>query len=183
MSLRLNEARSIFSNFVGMAENQKSVILNSEQLERKLDRLAYEVYEQNFQEQEIYICGIMGRGFMVAVQIADRLRRMSHFDVSVSEVILNKEHPENHEILLNPDLSVKGKCVILCDDVLYTGKTLAYAAIPFMTHHVRKLQCLVLIHRNHLTFPIQPRFIGMKLATTLQEHISVNLAAGIVELK
>ena len=159
------------------------LILNQVQIDQKIHRLAYQIYEQHFGEQEIYVCGIQNRGFELAVKIADALQKISGYEVKCSKVLIDKANPMVENIKLEPDLKVKDKIVILCDDVLYTGKTLAYAAIPFLTHQVKQLQCLVLIDRNHIHFPIKPTFVGLTLATTLQENVEVDFTIGSVKLK
>nr|MDQ3073133.1 phosphoribosyltransferase [Bacteroidota bacterium] len=150
--------------------------------DQKITRLAYQVYENNFEEKEILICGIAGRGFILAKKLATRLREISSFRIEEAEISLNKENPAGTRASLTPSINTRDKTVILCDDVLYTGRTMAYAAIPFLIEGVRKLQCLVLIHRNHLHFPIQPNFIGLALATTLHEHVQVDFDKGTVSL-
>lgn len=149
------------------------LILDAAQIEQKLNRLAYQVYENNFDEKELLICGLAERGYFLAEQLYNILKDIVPFPISLHKVVLDKENLNGGENYLSPDAKVKGKSVILCDDVLYTGRTLAYAAVPFLKGNVGKLQCLVLIHRNHLTFPVQPTYIGMSLATTLQEHVNV----------
>ena len=165
-------------------QNEAVLILDSEDIDNRLTRLAYQVYEQNFGEKEIAICGIQGKGFILAEKIAEKLSKISPLKVSLSKVIINKDAPKSSEIKLEPAIAdMQMKSVVLCDDVLYTGKTMAYAAIPFLEANVKMLQCLVLIHRNHLTFPVQPRFTGLSLATTLQERVEVDFDSGKVWLK
>jgi pyrimidine operon attenuation protein / uracil phosphoribosyltransferase len=149
------------------------LILDAGQMRQKLNRLAYQVYENNFDEKELLICGLAERGYQLAEELYAILKKIVPFPISLHKVVLDKEKPDSSAVSLEPDDKVKGKSVILCDDVLYTGRTLAYAALPFLKGNVKKLQCLVLIHRNHLTFPVQPTYIGMSLATTLQEHVNV----------
>jgi pyrimidine operon attenuation protein / uracil phosphoribosyltransferase len=149
------------------------LILNASQMKQKLNRLAYQVYENNFEEKELLICGLAERGYLLAEQLHHILKGITPFPVSLHKVVVDKENPTSGSVSIQPEAKLKGKSVILCDDVLYTGRTLAYAALPFLNGNVKKLQCLVLIHRNHLTFPVQPTYIGMSLATTLQEHVNV----------
>lgn len=161
-----------------MQFTEPTLILDAEQITQKINRLAYQIYENNFDEQEILICGIAERGYLLAEKIYDKLKEISTFKLELSKVLVDKENLSADAVSLSPQINaLENKAVILCDDVLYTGKTLAYAAIPFLTANAKKLQCLVLIHRNHLHFPIQPTYIGMELATTLQEHVSVNFGA------
>jgi pyrimidine operon attenuation protein/uracil phosphoribosyltransferase len=151
------------------------LILDKEDISQKLNRLAYQVYEQNYGEESVLVCGIQGRGYILAARLAKTLESISPIKVMLAKVIVDKENPNRENIHLEPEIeNIGSRSVILCDDVLYTGKTLAYAAMPFLEANVKKLQCLVLIHRNHLTFPIQPRFIGLSLATTLQERVEVD---------
>jgi pyrimidine operon attenuation protein/uracil phosphoribosyltransferase len=149
------------------------LILDAAQMQQKLNRLAYQVFENNFEEKELLICGLAERGYQLAGQLHKILKKITPFPVSLHKVILDKENLTAGAVSIEPETKLKSKSVILCDDVLYTGRTLAYAALPFLNGNVKKLQCLVLIHRNHLTFPVQPTYIGMSLATTLQEHVNV----------
>jgi len=161
-----------------MAAHESILILNEAQIEQKINRLAFQIYEQNFEEKHVLVCGIAERGYLLAQKIYNKLKEISDFELQLCEVKVDKNNLHATEIKLNPHPGdLKDKSVILCDDVLYTGKTLAYAAMPFLEGGAKKLQCLVLIQRNHSTFPVQPTYIGMSLATTLQEHVSVKLRA------
>ena len=67
------------------------------------------------------------------------------------------------------------KVVILVDDVLNSGKTLMYAAKHFLTTRLTSLSIMVLVDRNHNRYPIKADYVGLSLATTLQEYINVEL--------
>ena len=68
-----------------------------------------------------------------------------------------------------------GKTVLLIDDVANSGKTMLYAMKPFLNFQPRTIQTLVLVGRSHNSFPIHPDYIGLSIATTLQEHIFVEV--------
>jgi pyrimidine operon attenuation protein/uracil phosphoribosyltransferase len=70
---------------------------------------------------------------------------------------------------------LKKKCVVLVDDVLNTGRTLAYGLKPFLNIEVKKIEVAVLVHRSHPTFPLTPTYTGYELSTTLTEHVEVVL--------
>ncbi len=159
-----------------MTITENPIILNKEQIDQKINRMAYQIYEQNFDEKHIVVCGIVERGYLLADKVFQKLKQISQMDVELCAVHIDKKNPGISDIKIEPAISnLKEKSVILCDDVLYTGKTLAYAAMPFLENGAKKLQCLVLIQRHHLNFPVQPTYIGMSLATTIQEHVTVNL--------
>ena len=158
-----------------MQAQEPVVILDGKQIEQKINRLAYQIYENHFDQKELVVCGIAERGFQLAQKIYAKLGEIASFQLELASITLDKDNPTAMQPQLNPlPERIADKTVILCDDVLYTGKTLAYAAIPFLQAGVKELQCLVLIQRNHLNFPIQPAYIGMSLATTIQDHVTVN---------
>ena len=154
----------------------KSKILNIQQINQKLKRLAWQVYEKNSAEKEIIVVGISERGLILAKQLISYIQEISDIKTKISYLELDKDNPYNKEVSLNlKEMEYANKVVILVDDVLNSGKTLMYAAKHFLTTRLVSLSILVLVDRNHNRFPIKADYIGLSLATTLQEYINVNL--------
>jgi pyrimidine operon attenuation protein/uracil phosphoribosyltransferase len=154
-------------------------VLTPVQIEQKISRIAYQLYEDNPEEEGIVIAGILPNGVELARRIARQVESFSAIKVHLIEVQLDKEKPMGNEIHINiaPE-SLTGKTIVLVDDVLNSGKTLIYALYPFLNSPVKKIKTVVLVDRNHKRFPIAADFVGLSLATTLQEHITVELGNG-----
>ena len=154
----------------------KSKILNIQEINQKLKRMAWQVYEKNSAEKEIIIVGISERGLILAKKLVDHIKKISNIKTKISHLELDKDNPYKKEVSL--DLIEKeydNKVVIIVDDVLNSGKTLMYAAKHFLTTRLISLSILVLVDRNHNRYPIKADYIGLSLATTLQEYINVDL--------
>ena len=155
---------------------EKNQILTAKQVSQKIKRMAFEVYEHNFREKEVVFAGIEGQGYTLATLLAKQLEEISEIKAKVVKIGIDKSAPLQSEIQLDFEpSSFKKKTVIVVDDVLNTGKTLAYALKPFLNVEVKKLEVAVLVNRSHATFPIQPTYTGYGLSTTLTEHIEVIL--------
>ncbi len=155
---------------------EKNLILTASQVSQKIKRMAFEVYEHNIREKEVVFAGIDGQGYTLATLLAKQLEEISDLKMKVVKVSIDKTNPHQSEIQIDADpSSFKKKCVIVVDDVLNTGKTLAYALKPFLDVEVKKIEVAVLVNRSHSTFPIQPTYTGFGLSTTLTEHIEVIL--------
>ncbi|MDX5348718.1 MAG: phosphoribosyltransferase, partial [Hymenobacteraceae bacterium] len=86
------------------------------------------------------------------------------------------ETPLEQPVQLQPEqINVSGKVIILVDDVLNTGKTLAYSLIPFLQASPKKIETATLIDRHHTLYPVSVTYTGYSLSTTLQEHVKVVL--------
>mgnify|MGYP006152094265 FL=1 len=154
----------------------KSKILNINQINQKLKRLAWQVYEKNSAEKEIIVVGISERGLILAKKIVIHIQEISNIKTKISYLELDKDNPYNKEVSLNlEEMDYANKVVILVDDVLNSGKTLMYAAKHFLTTRLASLSIMVLVDRNHNRYPIKADYIGLSLATTLQEYINVDL--------
>lgn len=149
----------------------KSYILDSDAARRKIRRMALQVAEQNTDEKEMVIAGILGNGVVLAECIAAELKKIAEIKTTIVHVHLDKKDPI--EVSLSPDISIQSKTILLVDDVANTGKTMFYALKPFLQAYPKKLQTLVLVERSHKAFPIQTDYAGLTIATTLQEHILV----------
>lgn len=157
----------------------KTLILNSKQIEQKINRIAYEIYENNNDEKEIIIAGISGNGYLFAKRISDFVQKISPIKTKLIEIKINKENPLASDIKISlSDKELKNKVIILVDDVLNSGKTLIFGAKPFLISPVKRLTTAVLVDRGHNRYPIKADFVGLSLSTTLQEHITVELKKG-----
>ena len=151
---------------------EKIVILDQQRIHHKLQRMAYQIWEHNSNEEEVILVGIEGTGLAVAKDLAKRLSGISSLQVGVVSLRLNKKSPLTEAIVLDQDLS--GKSVVLVDDVANSGKTLLFAMKPMLEFEAKKILIAVLVDRKHKSFPISPDIIGYSLATTLHDHIEVS---------
>ncbi len=152
-------------------------ILNHWQIRQKIKRIAYEIYERNFEEQELVLIGINQRGMEVARLILEELLEIADgLMITVSRVQLSPQNPLTNDILLEmPSKELEGKTIIVVDDVANTGKTLFYAMRPMMVVLPKKIETAVLVDRMHKNFPVRTDYIGLSLATTIAEHIFVDI--------
>ncbi|MBI1342620.1 MAG: phosphoribosyltransferase [Terrimonas sp.] len=157
----------------------RNYILDQETAEKKLLRMAYEILENNADEPAIIFAGIRERGKSIARRIQQLFSTISTIPTSVISVQLDKDMPD--EVKLSEEMNFDDKVIILIDDVASSGKTLVYALKPFIHDHPRKIQTLVLVERSHKTFPVHPDYVGLSLATTLQDHIFVEVEGDTVK--
>ena len=161
-------------SFVAM---EKTRILDAKQIGQKLNRMAYQVYENNFKEKELLIVGIDGNGYKVAERIAALLASISTIKTRVGRIKIDKENPWSFEPKIDfTEKDFENKSVILVDDVLNSGKTLMYAVKLFLNKPVKQLNTLVLVDRSHTRFPVKADFVGLSLSTTLQERIDTDFS-------
>lgn len=157
--------------------SNKVKILNTLQINQKLNRLAYEVYENNFFEKEILIIGIEGNGYKVAQELAFRIKEISGLKVKLGKIKINKTSPwENKPDVDFTEKDFVNKAIVLVDDVLNSGKTLMYAVKLFLDKPVKKLSTVILVDRSHTNFPVKADYVGLRLSTTLQEHIEADFS-------
>lgn len=154
----------------------KVIILNAQKIEQKIKRIAYQIYENNVNESELIIAGIAPNGFVFAEKLAAILNSISPLKITVASISLNKKNPLESKI----DVSLNAaewtnKSIIIADDVLNSGKTLIYAVHYFLNQPVKNIQTAVLVDRSHKQFPVSANYVGLSLATTLQEHVEVIL--------
>jgi pyrimidine operon attenuation protein/uracil phosphoribosyltransferase len=152
-------------------------VLNHKQVGQKITRMAFEIYERNLHASGgMVVAGITGMGNILGHLLATELRRISPLQVEEVEVLLDKQAVTATEVQLSSPTALKGKTIILVDDVLNTGKTLVYALKPFLEHEVEKIEIAVLVNRSHGLFPVKPDYTGFELATTFNEHIRVDFS-------
>jgi pyrimidine operon attenuation protein/uracil phosphoribosyltransferase len=151
-------------------------ILSKLQIQQKIDRLAFEILENNFEEKELVLAGINNNGMTFAGLLRDALVKITRIPIRLIHVRLNPAKPLQDPVLIDvPVDELKGKSIIIVDDVANTGRTIFYAIKPFMDILPRKVEVAVLVDRKHKSFPIAVDYVGLSLATTIQEDIDVRI--------
>lgn len=151
-------------------------ILSPHQTNQKIRRIAFEIYEQNFEEKSIIIAGIAGEGYAFAKRLTAELSAISPLDVQLIELRFDKNIHHQSPIHFDRDTEVEGKVVVVADDVLNTGRTLAFALEPFLKVRMKKVQVAVVVDRSHHLFPVHADYVGYALSTTISEHVQVILS-------
>ncbi len=155
--------------------DKQILVLNAQQIQQKIDRIAYQVLEDNLDEKDIVIAGILPRGNFVAERLKKVLDGIAPFTSKLINIDLDKT---SSTLKAKMDVDVAecaNKVIILVDDVLSSGKTLAYGLGVFLDVPLKKMSTVVLVDRNHKSFPIATDYAGVALSTVLKEHIDVVL--------
>ena len=156
--------------------DKKLLILNHQQIQQKLDRIAYQILEDNIDEQELVIAGILPQGSLIARRLKNRLDEIAPFKSTLMNIEIDK-HSSSLNARTDTDVNTcNNKAVILVDDVLNSGKTLAYGFGVFLDVPLKKLRTVVLVDRNHKSFPVSTDYSGIALSTVLKEHVEVELS-------
>ncbi len=165
--------------------NSRTLIINSEKVNQKITRIAYEILENNFNEEELILVGISKRGYQFAEKVFESLQKIdSNTKTSLFSLTIDKNNVfDASKIEFSGDLNLlTNKTVIVIDDVLNSGKTLMYAVRHILGTNIKKLNTVVLVDRRHRNFPIRADFAGLTLSTTLKEHISVTFEENKIEV-
>ena len=151
----------------------KNYILDKNIAAKKMQRMAYEILENNLDEKSIILAGVRESGSVVARNIQKILAGISSLQTDLITISLNKRTPK--EVTLDKTPEFNGKVIIIVDDVANSGRTLSFALKPFLESQPKKIQTLVLVERSHNDFPVRPDYVGLSISTTMQEHIYVEV--------
>ncbi len=152
------------------------IILNHQQIQQKIIRLGHQILENCFEEERIFIGGIVGNGSVIAHKLAEIIRANSDIDVVCFEITVNKDEPWSEQIHLSIDeKELKKGYIILVDDVINSGKTMQYALMKFLEQATKAIKTVALVDRQHRRYPIKTDFAGLGLSTTLKNHVEVDL--------
>ncbi|GGH72367.1 phosphoribosyltransferase [Phaeocystidibacter marisrubri] len=146
-------------------------------IRRKIERIAWEVYERHIEEDVIYLVGITGTGYLLAEMLGASLRQINAPKTVLLELNMDKRNPLGEKSLLGEPKDLTNCSVVVVDDVLNSGSTLIYGVQHILEQEVKRCTTAVLIDRNHKRFPIKADVKGLSLSTSLQEHVEVDLTS------
>lgn len=160
----------------------KHEIMDEVSIRRALTRIAHEILERNKGVDDCTFIGIRTRGIYLARRIAERIQEIEGVSVPVAELDVTRYRDDLNEgkrsvqEMVQMPIDVHNKIAILCDDVLYTGRTVRAAMDALIDHgRPRMIQLAVLVDRGHRELPIRADYVGKNVPSSKQEQIVVQL--------
>lgn len=153
---------------------ESNIILNSEQIQNKIRRIAFQIYESNFDETQLILAGISRNGYLFADKLKNILEQISDLDIILCEVTVDKKNPLNPVKTSLPSSCYENKSIVLTDDVLNSGTTLIYGVKHFLDVPLKRFKTAVLVDRSHKKYPVKADFKGISLSTSLNEMVRVH---------
>jgi pyrimidine operon attenuation protein/uracil phosphoribosyltransferase len=159
----------------------KTKVLDADGLRRTVNRLSHEVVEKNKGVKDVVLVGIRTRGEFLAHRVAKKITEIENMDVQVGILDITLYRDDLRGRLDQPELksteilfNIRGKVVVLIDDVLFTGRTIRSALNALMDlGRPSEIQLLVLIDRGHRELPIKADFVGKNVPTARRQKVQV----------
>ena len=160
---------------------EKGRLMSASEIERTLVRLAHQIVEKTNASENLMLVGIKRRGVPLASRLASLIAAIEKQPIStgVLDIQFYRDDLSTHDErpivrTVDPAMDVNGRDVILCDDVLYTGRTVRAALDALFDHgRPRRVQLAVLIDRGHRELPIEASYVGRSVPTSSREIIEV----------
>ncbi len=160
-----------------------SIILNANEISRAISRIAHEILERNHGAANIALVGIRTRGVSLANRLRNKINEIENKEVQMGILDITLYRDDLGTGKINPKLKkteinfpLEGKNVVLCDDVLFTGRTIRAAIDALMDFgRPETVQLAVLIDRGHRELPIRPDFVGKNIPTAKANRVQVHL--------
>jgi pyrimidine operon attenuation protein/uracil phosphoribosyltransferase len=157
---------------------ERTLIMDPQRVEHKLQRMARQIHEKHFGEEEVLIIGVREDGERIAERLRKILEGMGTLGVASASISIDKRSPLESEAEVSVEWSeLDGRCLILVDDVVNSGKTLAHTTKVLLQRPVSSISTVALVDRQHHLFPIRADIVGTTLATTMKQHIEVEADA------
>lgn len=164
------------------SETNQTCVMDEDEIERTLVRMAHQILEQNKGCENLALVGILTRGDILARKLADIIYNIEgvHVPVGSFDISFYRDDasisglPQLHgtDILFNID----NKTIVLVDDVLFTGRTIRAALDALMDFgRPARIQLAILVDRGHRELPIRADFVGKNIPSSLNENVRLRL--------
>jgi pyrimidine operon attenuation protein/uracil phosphoribosyltransferase len=133
-----------------------------------MERMACEICEKHINSGELVICGLNSRGFALSKLLGEQITATDpNLSVKNINAVVTAE-----SVSFSPAADFAGKHVLVMDDVINTGATLMLVLSEIFRHKPVSIGTVFLAKREHRNFPVKADYVGISIATTLQDHVA-----------
>jgi pyrimidine operon attenuation protein/uracil phosphoribosyltransferase len=157
----------------------KALLLEDLAIDRALVRIAHEIVERNKGVENVVLLGIARGGIPICERLANNISNIENISVPIGTIDIalyrdDKKIVDSQTNYTKIDFSLQDKDVVLCDDVLYTGRTVRAAMEALFKYgRPRTIQLAVLIDRGHRELPFKADYVGKNVPTSRSEKVVV----------
>tara|TARA_B100000214_G_C23897098_1_gene594681 strand:- start:563 stop:1063 length:501 start_codon:yes stop_codon:yes gene_type:complete len=148
----------------------KNLIFNNNDIQNKIKRISLEVYEEVFNDKKLTIIGISKNGYEIAKKIKNFIEEYSNLEIKIYKIDILKKG-KGYEIKIEEKYDINNSTVLLVDDVSQSGRTLQFVISNLINLNPSKIKTSVIVNRDQTLFPVKVDFSGVKLSTSVNEHI------------
>ena len=152
----------------------ENLIFDERKIEYCTKRIAYQIFESNIKNDEIFLVGISENGSVFMREIERILNSICKLKVITLRLEIDKKNPQNKIFEYGVE-KLENKSIVIVDDVLNTGFILAYSLKFLLTAYLKQIKIAVLVNREHNKFPIKADYKGISLSTSVNETVKVSL--------
>lgn len=150
--------------------DSKNLIFNHNDIQNKIKRISLEVYEEVFNDKKLTVFGISKNGYEIAKKIKTFIEEFSNLKIDIYKIeVFNEE--KGHTIKIKEKFEINNSSVLLVDDVSQSGRTLQFVISYLINLNPSKIKTSVIVNRDQTLFPVKIDFSGVKLSTSVNEHI------------
>jgi len=166
-----------------MSQENEKILLDQAAIKRALTRMAHEIVERNQGVDHLALVGIHSRGVPLAQRLAEIIFEIEGQKIPVGTLDVTFYRDDLSQIGFSPvvrrtqvPFSIDGLCIVLVDDVAFTGRTVRAAMDALMDlGRPARIQLAVLVDRGHRELPIKADFVGKNVPTSREEDVRVLL--------
>ena len=146
----------------------QNLILDSSDVENKIQRIGLQILEDNINESKIIFFGISDNGNLIAEKLIAHITKISKLEIDLIKVSL-----DNESVLYNKKFNIKNESILIISDVSHSGKTIQLVISNLIQHNPLKIKTSVIVNRDHALFPVKIDYSGLSLSTSVNEHVDV----------
>ena len=156
---------------------EKTIIPNQEDIRIKTERLAFQIMEENHEAAGLFLVGILPNGYILARDIIEHIQRnLPDIHCRLISAAPDNKNTPNAQVQFSGNMDeTRSGTVILIDDVLNSGKTMAAVLRELLQYAPARVKTAVMVERAYKDFPIKADYLGISVSTNIQDHIEVQL--------
>lgn len=159
--------------------SEKAEIMDQNAIKRAITRISFEIIERNKGVENLFLVGLISRGFFIAKRISKKIEETENIALPVGRLDITPfrdDMRENRDDFSDIPFDIENKKIILVDDVLFTGRSTRAAIDALMERgRPKNIQLAALIDRGHRELPIRADYVGKNLPTSREEIVKVQM--------
>lgn len=156
---------------------EKTAILSASDIEIRTERIAFQILEDHYKEEHLFLVGILPNGKSFAEDLSQYIKKeIPNINCTLVTAHTSNKNSSDASVEFSIDINdFKGKCVIIVDDVLNSGKTMAAVLKEVFKMSPKRVKTAVMVERAYKDFPITANYKGLEINTNIKDHIEVHL--------